>query len=90
MAKDILLDENLDLSIQNGDLNIGESLTQDVGLILKSNKGEWKQYPLLGCNLVELIRSKANQNEINKRVMLQMKYDGKDYNEIKNGINLSI
>lgn len=80
---DILLDDDNDLLIENGDLTIGDSAIQDVALILATNKGEWKSAPLLGANLTELLRSRASQDEINKRIRLQMEYDGKDYDRIK-------
>ncbi len=56
MAYDILLDEDGDLLIVNGDFVIGESIDQEVGLILQSNKGEYKEFPTFGLNLIELTR----------------------------------
>ena len=40
--KDILLDENNDIKLSNGDFNTGESEMQEVALILQSVQGEWK------------------------------------------------
>ncbi|QQV91587.1 oxidase [Winogradskyella phage Peternella_1] len=88
MATDIVLDENDDITIVNGDFAIGESLTQEVGLILKANQGEWKSDPLIGANLIQLINSNVDDSKLKTRVKLQLQRDGKDYNEIKDLINL--
>lgn len=45
MPYDILLDENDDLLIENGDFVIGESTLQHQRLLLLCNKGEFKEYP---------------------------------------------
>jgi len=90
MAKDVLLDDDYDLKILNGDFVIGESTMQDVVLILQTNKGEWKHDPILGCNLIELIKSKSSKVEVEKRVRLQLERDGKNYDKIKNIINFNI
>ena len=51
MSKDILLDDNNDLKILNGDFDFGDSEMQEVGLILQSTQGEWKMTPTLGPNI---------------------------------------
>lgn len=87
MANDLILTEGFDLEIANGDFVIGESIEQEVVLILKSNQGEWKNDPFLGCNLIQLVNAKSNKTEIEKRVRIQLERDGKDYNSIKNGLS---
>lgn len=89
MEKDILLDDNDDLIIENGDFKIGESLTQDVGLILRMNQGELKEDPLLGANLIQLIKSSVDNDELQTRVKLHLQRDGKDYEALKNYIKLN-
>ncbi|WP_435135705.1 hypothetical protein [Formosa sp. A9] len=88
MEKDILLDENDDLLIENGDFKIGESLTQEVGIILRMNQGELKEDPLLGANLIKFINSNVNDNELRTKVKLHLQRDGKNYDDIKNYITL--
>ena len=56
MAKDILLDENDDLKILNGDFDIGESEMQEVGIILRLRQGELKSDPILGANLQHFMK----------------------------------
>ncbi len=76
---DILLDENGDLVDNNGDLAIGNSALQHLDLLLKSNKGDWKEYPLVGVDLNKSINSTLslqNTDAIVKQIKLQMEMDG--------------
>lgn len=89
MEQDILLDDTDDLQIINGDFVIGESLTQDVGLILRLNQGELKSDPLLGANITTLINSNVDQQALETKVKLHLQRDGKDYADIKKYITLN-
>lgn len=88
--KDALLDANDDLLIENGDFVIGESLTQEVGIILRLNQGQLKSDPLLGPNLVRLINSKASTQDIQTMVKTHLARDGKDYEQVKQLMQLNI
>lgn len=90
MANDILLDENDDLLIQNGDFVVGDSLTQEVSIILKLNQGELKSDPLLGVNMITLINSEASKNEIETKVKMHLKRDDKDFNKIKQQLKINV
>lgn len=85
---DILLDANDDLDIVNGDFVIGESVLQEVGIILRLNSGDLKSDPVLAPNLIQLINSKKDTNEFEERVRLHLRRDGKNYDEIKELITL--
>jgi hypothetical protein len=89
MANDILLDKDLDLLIKDGDFLIGESTIQEVSLILASSQGDFKNEPLIGANLIQYIRSGANQQEIKRQVTFQMELDGKDYDDIKDLLKIN-
>ena len=84
MAIDLLLDENDDIQFDtNGELVIGESTLQDVGIIARLNKGDLKSDPLLGPNLIELIHSNASRDEIVQRLRLHLERDGKNYEDLE-------
>lgn len=87
--KDILLNADDDLIFQDGDFVIGESLTQEVGIILRLNQGDLKSDPLLGPNLIQLEKGVEDAEEFKERVKIHLKRDGKDYNELKNRINMN-
>ena len=88
MAKDILLDADGDLLIENGDLKVSESDQQEIETILKLNKGDLKRDPVLGCNLMQLINSDISEVEIKQRIKLNLERDGKKINSIgfNNGV----
>ncbi len=84
--KDILLTDDNDIKILNGDFDIGESEMQEVGLILQSTQGEWKEFPLLGPNLFRFIKAKTNKAEIEREVSLHLGMDNKDFKTLKTKI----
>ena len=86
----ILITENNDLEIIAGDFSIGDSLLQEVGFILQSQQGNWKSDPLVGANMVELIKGKHNRTAIEKRIKIQLERDNKDYDTIKKLLKLNV
>ncbi|PIV17481.1 MAG: hypothetical protein COS42_04575 [Flavobacteriales bacterium CG03_land_8_20_14_0_80_35_15] len=86
---DVLLNINDDdVTIANGDFAIGDSIDQEVGLILRMNKGELKEDPLLGTDLIRLINSNTSELEVKQLVKVQLARDGKSYDELKERIKL--
>lgn len=72
---DILDDPNGDMSIVGGDIQVGNSIQQNISDILRSNKGEWRFQPLVGCNLSELVNTVYPAQVLN-RVRMQLTRDG--------------
>jgi hypothetical protein len=89
MANDILFDENGDLAITNGDFVIGESLDQEVAAILQMNKGDLKEYPIMGPGLIRLVKSNTSAIELKQIIKSELKRDGKSYQELKERIQLT-
>ncbi len=85
---DILLNENDDFNIIDGDFVIGESILQEVGIILRLNSGDLKSDPILAPNLVQLVNSVENKQEFEERARIHLKRDNKSYNEIKELITI--
>ena len=86
---DFLLDDDNDLKVSAGDFATGDSEMQEVGLILSTNQGEWKEQPVLGANLVTKIRSNAEAVRLERELRIQLKLDGKEYDKIKNKIKMN-
>lgn len=87
MRQDLILNDNKDLTIKDGDFVIGDSKEQDAELILLSHQGDWKQSPLTGVNLRNDINSNLNVNSIARKIKIQLQNDG-IYNiniELKDG-----
>jgi len=72
---DILLDDDLDLRIENGDFVIGPSDEQHIELLLRSAPGHWKKNPLIGANLAQDINGFFD-GEARKRIRLTLQADG--------------
>lgn len=88
ITNDILLDYEDDLLIVNGDFAVGESILQEVGIILRLTTGDLKSDPLMAPNLLQLIKGKSD-NEFEDRVRLFLKRDNKKYEELKRFITLN-
>lgn len=58
MAKDILLDEDNDLAITNGDYTMQWSDSQNLNTLMLTNKGMLKNAPLIGPNLINLANAR--------------------------------
>lgn len=83
MAKGILLGADDDLLISNGALQVGDTEIQETAIIIAMNQGEQKFNPVLGPNIVQLIKTRAQRFDIEQRVRIHLAKDGKDYNAIK-------
>lgn len=87
--RDFLLDNTGKLVIRAGGIHTGESLSQEVALILLTNKGEVRHDPLCGCDLVRRMNGRITRSELERVARVQMERDGKDWASIKHGININ-
>lgn len=85
-GKGILLDENGDLKVIGKQLVVGDSEMQEVAIILEMSQGSLKSNPLLGADLIQLLKANASKADITRRTRIHLEKDGKNYNEIKNKI----
>ena len=88
MEKDIILDDNMDLKIVDGDFVVDHSLTQEVSMLLMLNKGDLKSDPILGTNLIQKIKQKVSKVVIKQVIDINLTRDGKDFNDLEKFINL--
>ncbi len=80
--KDIILDENFDLVIENGDFKISNSDMQHIELICITDVGHWKQSPLLGVGIMKYIASSGQQDALKRAINIQLASDGYKVNQI--------
>lgn len=73
---DILLNDENDISIVNGDFHIGESSQQEIEAVLIAFKGEYKNTPLLGAEIKRMLKARNTRQGITREVNEQLKYDG--------------
>jgi len=73
--KDFIIDE--DLEFKNGDLHIAESSQQNIGHMLVSQKGSYKEYPLLGVGIENYLKgnSTINRLRLEAEIEKQLLYD---------------
>lgn len=80
MSKDILLEDNGSFKVENGDLVVDESTSQEVSLILTSFKGNWKQHPFIGVGIDNYIQSPQTASslfELEHEIKRQLTLDNK-------------
>jgi len=52
------------LEILGADFSVGESAGQDVTLLLMSVKGQWKQFPVIGADIVKYLNNSGSPDAI--------------------------
>lgn len=76
---DLLLNDNYTPALLNGDFATGESDEQHVLLICATNKGEWRESPLTGLDLVlyqNAPKTVQNLEQLNREASVQLDKDG--------------
>ena len=72
---DILLDEDFDISFEDGDLKVGDDTEQRVMLLLDSDAGHWKQWPTVGVGILGMFNGQRTQ-DVRRSIQLQLASDG--------------
>ena len=75
-VKDIMLDDNADLLIQNGDFVISESDAQHIMLIINLMEGSIKQFPLQGVGIMQYSGSSGQGANLKKQIGIKLDADG--------------
>jgi len=76
---DVLLDNDLDLAIINGDFVVDDAEEQHQQLILIASPGSFRESPLTGVNIVSYIKTGFTMAQIDglkQKIRLQLAYDG--------------
>lgn len=77
MRNDILLDENNNLLIVDGDFVCGQSDQQHVKHIVEAFKGEYKSTPLVGFGALNYLkRDEKIESEFRRDLKIQLENDG--------------
>ncbi len=86
----IQLNDDYDLLIEDGALQVGDVPAQNQALILITNPGEWKQYPTLGVGLESWLND-DNPGSLKAEIKKQLKSDGMTVDSVSlDGSNLTI
>jgi hypothetical protein len=75
---DIELDADGDLKIENGDFVLALSDQQHIEHIVESEKGNWRQHPLVGVGIVRFLnynQAVGMKGQLLRKIRLQLEYD---------------
>ncbi|MEI7487102.1 MAG: hypothetical protein WCJ72_06770 [Chryseobacterium sp.] len=89
--KDLLLTEDYDLQIKNGDFVIGDSQEQSVELLLLAKQGEYKANPEAGCDILSAKNGTIGRF-LDREIRVQFAADGfqlDNLNLTEKGIDVS-
>lgn len=81
-VQDVILDNNYDLIIQDGDFIIRPSDIQHINLLFKTTVGSWKQFPLVGIGIDYYLASAGQIDSLKRSVQVQLQTDGYDINRL--------
>ncbi|GAB4132188.1 MAG: hypothetical protein Fur0027_19710 [Raineya sp.] len=79
---DILL-EDYDLLFTKGDFKIGESTTQHIGLLLLTEKGEWRYKFTVGVGIRSALNEDGNLLALQGEIQEQLEADGMNIKELR-------
>lgn len=82
MRQDILLDNNNDLQLYNGDFVTDNSDQQHVEHIVHAQKGEYKNYPITGFGVVNYLK-KTNRVKSDFKRDLKIQLENDNYQNPK-------
>ena len=86
MMIDLLLTDDFDLDIQNGDFVIGDSTKQNQQCILLATQGEYKEHPEVGVGMINhILEDDIQQMLINAQ--RQFEHDGMIVNTLESDEN---
>lgn len=86
--KGLVVTTDGDLNVTGRHLVVGDTLLQDASVVLQLKQGELKEDPLLGPNLLRLLRGKADKTEIERLVKIHLSRAGISYEDVKSKLEI--
>jgi len=59
-----------------GDLVIAASDAQHIEDVIRSNKGEWKEFPACGVGIMNYLNASLKEQEVEREIKIQLQADG--------------
>ena len=75
---DVMLDDNGDLDLSTGDFRINNNDLGHIESIILSQKGEWKQFPMIGVAMANYLNAPLSSEirvAIEKEIKIQLESD---------------
>ncbi|MDE3185287.1 MAG: oxidase [Bacteroidota bacterium] len=79
--KDLIIDENFELAVNNGDFIVDTSDVQQQNLLLISDKGDWKEFPTR-CVGVQRWLSDDEPEDLLAEIKKEFQRDGMKVNDL--------
>lgn len=79
--RDILVDDQNNLRLSEGDFEVGYSDNQQQKAILITEKGEWKEHPEVGIGIAKMLADDL-YTEVLIEIKKQLEYDGMQINDV--------
>lgn len=89
MPKDILLDDDMDVQIIDGDFVVNESTSQHQKILILSDKAEFKEVPMRGVGARRYLED-SDPSNLAREIRTEFTLDGMKVNQIKIASDLSI
>lgn len=81
-TQDVLLDSAYDLKVSGGDFVVGESTAQHQNCILMAAKGDYKEFPMMGVDLMSWLNNERPEDMM-RAIRLEFANDGMKVNRMK-------
>lgn len=78
----IQLNADYDLFVKNGKMVLGETTPQNQALILLAHKGEFKEHPLMGVGLPDIVND-HDFNAWKREITEQLEADGQRIDKLE-------
>lgn len=72
---DIILDSDGELQEVSGDFKKGDNANNLLSYLIQANKGEYKEYPLLGMGINNYLNDTKNPQQIKRDIRVQLSAD---------------
>jgi len=90
MPQDLLIADDFDLLIEDGDLIVGESTRQHQSLLLMIDKGTLREFPRIGVGALTWINDDVS-GDLNSQIKREFEADGMKVLGVRGGFsNLQI
>lgn len=76
VQKDIMMDENMDIIITNGNLVFGDATMQHQQVLLLAHKGEIRSTPLIGVGVSDWLLEDEDMLSLKVEIQKQFESDG--------------